>query len=78
MCEVLSPLVPELGEAHAPRTQLDGRLLEAVGHVFGLGLRDVDVLTVDDMRYCDLATIEAGFLLFGSAFPWEEAAAFRT
>ncbi|GGK30148.1 hypothetical protein GCM10008955_24880 [Deinococcus malanensis] len=67
--EVLSPLVPELGEAHAPRPQLDGRLLEAVGHVFGLGLRDVDVLTVDDMQYCDLATIEAGFLLFGSAFP---------
>ncbi|PYE49424.1 ATP-binding protein [Deinococcus yavapaiensis] len=67
--DALQPLVPELGDVHGVRAQLGARLQDAVGAVFERGLRHVDVLTVDDMQYCDLATIEAGFILFGSAFP---------
>src|SRR3712207_32682 len=65
----LAGLVPELRDARAERAPLGADLLEAVGAVFQLGLRDVDVLTVDDMQYCDVATVEAGFVLFGSGVP---------
>ena len=67
--EALTPLLPELGSPGGMRAQLDARLLDAVSTVFSAGLSDVSTLIVDDLQYGDLATIEAGFMLFGSAFP---------